>query len=57
MTEDVTKALHDAMFLEDDLRAVYKGAIDKNDALVVLMQELLRDAVKIRQTLAQLEKC
>lgn len=56
MEENITKALHDVQFLDKDLREIYKKAIDKNNALVVLAKEMIEKAAEIATILSQLKK-
>jgi hypothetical protein len=55
MTEDITKAMQGAQLVDSDLRQIYKKAIGKNDALVVLAGQLIEQNAKLITVLSQLE--
>jgi hypothetical protein len=54
--ESITKALQTSQLLDSDLRDIYKQAIEKNDALVVLAGQMLEQLAKITTVLSQLER-
>lgn len=56
MEENIIKAMQTSELLSQDLRAIYKGAIDTNDALLILTGQLIEQNAKIRTILSQLQK-
>jgi hypothetical protein len=52
--ENLTKASHDVQFLRKDLTDVYKEATE-NNALTILVMQLLEKAGEIERVLEQLE--
>jgi len=55
MNENITKALQTAQFLDEELRQIYRDAINKNDALLILARQLCDKSSEIVAVLAQLE--
>ena len=55
--EAITKAAQCADLLLSDIRDAHKLACRDNPLLEILLRELLGDAVKIKNRLAELEGC
>lgn len=55
--ESITKATQCAALLRDDIREAHKSSCEDNPVLEILLRELLGDAARLNNRLAELEAC
>lgn len=55
--ETLTKAAQSADLLASDIRDAHSQACGENPALEILLRDLIADAMKLRNRLAEVEAC
>jgi hypothetical protein len=57
LLETLTKAAQTADFLASDVREAHSQACGENPALEILLRDLIADAAKLENRLAEIEAC